>query len=96
MLTGSSPGGVLGGWVVVMASKAGGFRARSVGPRRAVLIDQGVALGGGETFNFVPVGRVFQCVNKLDGTPIAAGIPDCASLGTAPGITKARQYAARR
>jgi outer membrane protein assembly complex protein YaeT len=47
-----------------------GFKARSVGPRRAVLIDEGLAVSGGliESGEYIPVGRLLVQQSILDGT----------------------------
>jgi outer membrane protein insertion porin family len=43
-----------------------GFRARSVGPRRAILIDEGLNQGFTLTGNYIPVGRVRAFANRDD------------------------------
>jgi outer membrane protein insertion porin family len=57
-----------------------GFKARSVGPRRAILIDEGLSRGLGPTFEFIPVGRRRAFVNVDTGEIWTGALPPANQL----------------
>jgi outer membrane protein insertion porin family len=59
-----------------------GFRARSAGPRRAILIDQGFQQGGDFINEYIPVDRVQVLYNKLTGNIDSTLNPDDPFAGT--------------